>query len=85
MDKYDYLLLDIINDHKDSKDDLIDLTSLERTFWQTIENDDDLNIGQSRVGERITNLYLDNLIQNRSGYMLTKKGKQVLSYQTAEF
>ncbi|MFZ6051266.1 hypothetical protein [Halocola ammonii] len=84
MDKYDYLLLDIINDHKDSKNDLIDLTSLERTFWQTIENDDNLNIGQSRVGERITNLYLDNLIQNRNGYMLTKKGKQVLSYQTAD-
>jgi predicted transcriptional regulator len=84
MDKYDYLILDIINSHKSTQEDLIDLTSLERTFWHKIESDSDLNIGQSRVGERITNLYLDNLIQNRSGYMLTKRGTQVLSYQTAD-
>lgn len=84
MDKYDYLILDIINDHKSNNQELIDLTTLERVFWQKIESDSDLNIGQSRVGERITNLYLDNLIQNRNGYTLTKRGRQVLSYQTAD-
>lgn len=81
MDKYDFLLLDIIQSHKEEHSSLINLSTLERTFWKRIENDDDLNIGDARVGERITNLFLDGLIQIKSGYALTKKGKEELSYQ----
>lgn len=81
MDKYDFLLLDIIQSHKEEHASLINLNTLERSFWKRIENDDDLNIGDARVGERITNLFLDGLIQIKSGYTLTKKGKEELNYQ----
>jgi predicted transcriptional regulator len=81
MDKYDYLLLDIIQSHKEEHNSLINLGNLERNFWRRIERDDNLNIGDARVGERITNLFLDGLIQIKSGYSLTKKGREELSYQ----
>ncbi len=81
MDKYDYLLLDIIQSFKEEHHTLINLATLERSFWKRIEHDDDLNIGDARVGERITNLFLEGLIQIKSGYTLTKKGKEELSYQ----
>ena len=43
-----------------------------------IENDSDLNVGKARIGERIANLYVDGLIQNKDGYMLTKRGREEL-------
>ena len=36
--------------------------------------------GKARIGERITNLYLDGLIQNKDGYALTKKGREQLAF-----
>ena len=38
-------------------------------------------MGQARIGERITRLYLDGMIQNKNGYMLTKKGREALSME----
>ncbi len=81
MDKYDYLILDIIHQHKKQNSELIKLSNLERVFWKRIESDVALNVGQAKIGERITNLYLDGLIQNKSGYMLTKKGREELTCQ----
>lgn len=81
MDKYDYLILDIIQNYKENNRELIRLAILEKTFWKRIENDVNLSVGQAKIGERITNLYLDGMIQNKGGYMLTKKGREELSCQ----
>jgi predicted transcriptional regulator len=77
MDRYDSLILEIIHDHKTQSTDKekIKLRHLERTFWKQIESDKDLNVGQGRIGERITKLYVNGLIENKEGYMLTRKGK----------
>ena len=48
--------------------------------WKRIEEDTDLHVGKARIGERITNLYLDGLIQNKDGYALTKKGREQLAF-----
>lgn len=77
-DKYDYLILDIIHSYKQNNQQYIKLGILERDFWLKIENDSDLNVGQARIGERIANLYVDGLIQNKDGYMLTKRGREEL-------
>jgi len=77
-DKYDYLILDIIHSYKQTNQQYIKLGVLERDFWLKIENDSDLNVGQARIGERIANLYVDGLIQNKDGYMLTKRGREEL-------
>lgn len=80
MDKYDYMLLDVIQTHKQQFGNNVRLSDLENTFWKRIENDEALNIGQARIGERVTQLYIDDLIQNKDGYSLTRKGKEVLSF-----
>ena len=77
-DKYDYLILDLIHMYKQNNQQYIKLGILERDFWLKIENDSDLNVGQARIGERIANLYVDGLIQNKDGYMLTKRGREEL-------
>ncbi|MFK7756942.1 MAG: hypothetical protein AB8B53_08445 [Flavobacteriales bacterium] len=77
-DKYDYLILDLISSYKKNNQQYIKLGILEREFWLKIENDSDLNVGQARIGERIANLYVDGLIQNKDGYMLTKRGREEL-------
>ena len=73
LDKYDHMILDIIHQHKIENQSHIRLAVLERNFWKRIEEDTDLHVGKARIGERITNLYLDGLIQNKDGYALTKK------------
>jgi predicted transcriptional regulator len=81
MDKYDYLILDIIQEHKETNNELIRLTSIEQRFWKKIEDDVTLSVGQAKIGERITNLYLRGYIQNRGGYSLTKRGREELQCQ----
>jgi hypothetical protein len=80
MDKYDFMILDIIKTHKIENQSHIRLSVLERNFWKSIEADTNLHVGQARIGERITNLYLDGLIQNKDGYTLTKKGREQRSF-----
>ena len=80
MDKYDFMILDIIKNFKLENQNHIRLSVLERNFWKRIEADTDLHVGQARIGERITNLYLDGLIQNKDGYTLTKKGREQLAF-----
>ena len=70
LDKYDYMILDIVQSHKIEFNVNIRLAALERSFWKRIEADTDLNVGKARIGERITNLYLDGMVQNRNGYAL---------------
>ena len=84
MDKYDYLILDIIHTYKETHHQLIRLGSIEQSFWKRIEDDVALNVGQAKIGERITKLYLAGLIQNKNGYMLTKKGREELAFQREE-
>lgn len=81
MDKYDYLILDIIQCYKDEHHTFIKLSALEEQFWKRVEKDDALEIGEARIGERITNLFLEGLIQIKTGYGLTKKGREELNYQ----
>jgi hypothetical protein len=80
LDKYDYMILDIIQSHKLEQQAHIRLAVLERNFWKRIEEDTDLSVGQARIGERITNLYLDGILQNKNGYTLTKKGREQLAF-----
>ena len=82
MDKHDLMILDIVQQHKREQQEHIRLATLERNFWKRIEGDVTLSVGQARIGERITRLYLDGLIQNKNGYMLTKKGREALSMET---
>lgn len=82
MDKHDLMILDIVQQHKREQQEHIRLAVLERNFWKRIEGDVTLSVGQARIGERITRLYLDGLIQNKNGYMLTKKGREALSQET---
>lgn len=81
MDRYDNLILEIIQTHKQESPERkkIHLRKLEKTFWQQVETDGDLSIGQGRIGERITNLYIEGLIENKNGYGLTRKGRVQLS------
>lgn len=79
MDKHDFMILDIVHQYKKEQQEHIRLTVLERNFWKRIEGDVTLSVGQARIGERITRLYLDGLIQNKNGYMLTKKGREQLN------
>jgi len=81
MDKYDFLLLNIIEQHKKENQQFIKLNVLEDKFWKRVETNDHLNIGQAKVGERITKLYLSDMVQNKDGYHLTKKGREALSFQ----
>ncbi|MFT6997847.1 MAG: hypothetical protein ACJAQ4_001604 [Cryomorphaceae bacterium] len=80
MDRYDSLILEIIQEHKRQTTDKtkIRLRSLETKFWKEVESHSDLSLGQGRVGERITNLYLKGLIENKGGYGLTRKGRTQL-------
>ena len=80
LDKYDYMILDIVQSHKIEFNVNIRLAALERSFWKRIEADTDLNVGKARIGERITNLYLDGMVQNRNGYAFTKSGRQQLAH-----
>jgi hypothetical protein len=84
MDKYDYLLLDVIQSHKQQFGSAMRLSDIEHEFWQRIERDRSLNIGQARIGERVTRLYMDDLIHNKNGYILTRKGREVLSFSPIE-
>lgn len=84
MDKYDYMILDVINAHKQQYGTYIRLNDIEKNFWKRIEDDRSLNIGQARIGERVAKLYIDDLIQNKDGYMLTRKGREVLSFAPQE-
>ena len=80
MDRYDSLILEIIHNHRKQAADKskIRLRNLENTFWKKVESQTDLSLGQGRVGERITSLYLKGLIENKNGYGLTRKGKAEL-------
>ena len=80
MDKYDYMILDIIQEYKSNHQSLIRLGVLEENYWKRIQDDESLSVGKARIGERITKLYLDGMIQNKDGYMLTKKGREQLSF-----
>ena len=81
MDKYDYLILEIIREHKEKSVEPIKLINLEKEFWRMIERDQSLTIGDARIGERITQLFLEGYIQLKEGYSLTKRGREELSYQ----
>lgn len=80
MDRYDFLLLDIIHNYKENGLKMnVSLSQMEKLFWKRIESHDALTLSQARVGERITRLYLESLIENRGGYCLTKRGRSVLA------
>lgn len=82
MDKYDILLLRIINDYKENGLRMnISLSQMEHLFWKRIEKEENLSLNQARIGERITRLYIENLIENKSGYCVTRKGRTMLEGQ----
>ena len=80
MDRYDSLILEIIHNHKleNKGKDRMRLKQLESVFWKEIEADGTLNMSQSRVGERITNLFMSGYIEIKNGYTLTGKGRRML-------
>lgn len=86
MDRYDSLILEIIQKYKQESPERkkIRLRNLEKMFWEEVESDSDLSIGQGRVGERITKLYVNGLIENKGGYGLTRKGRVQLSVLVEE-
>lgn len=84
MDKYDLMILDIIQEFKSNHQSHIKLGVLEENYWKRIQDDESLSVGKARIGERITNLYLDGQIQNKSGYMLTKKGRESLAFSPSQ-
>ncbi len=83
MDRYDHILLEIIRNYRDLENDRkrIKLQTIERNFWKAIESDKELSVGQGRIGERVTRLYISGHIENKDGYFLTRKGKSQLESQ----
>jgi hypothetical protein len=84
MDKYDYVILDIIHTfRKNNRNQLIRLQQLEANFWTRIQRDESRHTQSAHLGERIARLYLEGYIVNRAGagYALTKRGKEELQYQ----
>ena len=80
MDKYDLLLLDIVHNYKENGLKMnISLNQMEKMFWNRIESEENLTLSQARIGERITRLYLDDMLENKGGYCLTKKGRMSLT------
>jgi Mn-dependent DtxR family transcriptional regulator len=84
MDKYDYMILEVIQSHKERYGTYICLSDIEKNFWKRIQEDKSLSIGQARIGERVAQLYIKDLIQNKDGYMVTRKGREVLSFAPAK-
>jgi len=80
MDRYDKLILEIIHDHQKEHGNSarVGLRQLEQTFWDNVKLDEHLSSTQGRLGERITKLYIANMIENREGYKLTRLGKTQL-------
>jgi len=84
LDKYDYVIMDIIQAFKrHNKNQLIKLSQLEAGFWSRIEHDDAQSTRSAQLGERIATLYLEGYVMNKGGqgYNLTRKGKEELAYQ----
>ena len=82
LDRYDYLILDIIHSHKkQNRNEVIKLGVIEDLFWSRLEHDVTRPSGDAQLGERIARLYLEGYIQNRQGYAVTRKGKAELLYQ----
>lgn len=82
MDRYDYVILDIIHSFKkNNRNQLIRLNQLEANFWTRIQRDESRHTQSAQLGDRIAALYLNGYIINRNGYTLTKKGREELSCQ----
>lgn len=82
LDRYDYLILDIIYAHrKQHRNAFIKLGAIEDIYWSRIKHDHAYKSGDAQLGERIARLYLQGYIQNRQGYSVTRKGKAELLYQ----
>jgi predicted transcriptional regulator len=84
LDKYDYVILDIVFAFKRNNSVLIKLSQLELAFWSRIEHDDAKNMQSAQLGERIATLYLQGYLNNKGGqgYCITKKGKEEISMLT---
>jgi hypothetical protein len=84
LDKYDYVILDIVFAFKRNNSILIKLSQLELAFWSRIEHDDAKDMQSAQLGERIATLYLQGYLNNKggSGYCITKKGKEEIALQT---
>lgn len=83
LDKYDYVIMDIIQAFKrHNRNQLIKLSQLEAAFWSRIEHDDAQSTRSAQLGERIATLYLEGYVMNKAGqgYNLTRKGKEELAY-----
>lgn len=84
LDTYDLMILDIVRTHRRENQSNIRLAVLERNFWKQIEtHEQPLGVGQAKIGERITFLYLNGFVHNKNGYALTKKGKAALQLSTS--
>lgn len=80
IDRYDFVILDIIqNFKKNNRNQLIKLSQLEANFWVKIERDLAHQNQSAHLGERISKLYLEGFILNKpsQGYTLTRKGKEL--------
>ena len=81
------MILDIIQTfRKNNKNQYIKLNQLEANFWTRIQRDAAHQMQSTQLGERVTKLYLNGFIVNKSGlgYTLTKKGKEELIHTTIE-
>lgn len=57
----------------------VELENLKKIFWSKLTEDEVYNVN---IGERITSLYLAELIRKSpsyGGYILTRKGKKTLA------
>lgn len=57
----------------------MELENLKKAFWDKLTEDEVYNVN---IGERITSLYLSELIRKSpsyGGYVLTRKGKKTLT------
>ena len=82
LDKYDYVILDIVFAfRRNNRNQRIKLAQLELAFWSRIEHDDAKDMQSAHLGERIATLYLQGYLNNKggAGYAITKKGKEEIA------
>ena len=78
MDDFDLLLAETLRAQFNMQKKGLSLQELEQAYWQRLEHSKSQPGHRLRLGERITRLYLKGYIENKQGYVLTRKGKRFL-------
>lgn len=74
------IILHVIDEHQSTygRTKRLNLRAIKERYLQRIESEPKLKSNASRLGEIVSQLYLEGYIENRDGYRITRKGKKLL-------